>query len=116
MKYRIGQLMMDPTTGDKGRIVGFTHDNQPLCKTTADRLFVGGYDLRGPRRSFSKRYFDGYLKVCNCAGCREVLLGLCHEAELQEARNGGDDLTGVPELVAGRVGDRPYCESCLRRL
>lgn len=116
MKARIGQVLRDPETGDTGRVVGFRGDGLPLAKTQGGRLFIGGKDLRGVRRSLSTRYFNGDLKACNCAGCQEVLLASCHAEELRAARTAGDDTTGVPPLVGGRIDGRPYCQRCLERI
>jgi hypothetical protein len=113
MNAHLGQVLRDPLTGDKGRVVGFAHDGSPLAKTEGGRLFTGGKDVRGQRQSLSARYFAGDLKVCNCAGCREVLLGTAHKEELRIASITKEDTTGVPPLVAGRIDGRPYCHGCL---
>ena len=42
------------------------------------------------------------LKVCNCAGCRKLLIAM-NETWCK----------GLPPKVRGRIDDRPYCDSCL---
>lgn len=108
----IGQVVYDPVTGDKGRVVGFTGGNEPIAKTDRGRLFRSGKDVRGQRR-IAGRFEHGELKVCNCAGCKKLLLGACHAAEVEQAKRAGHDVLGLPELVGGRVEGRPYCEACL---
>ncbi len=113
MALRIGQLMRDPKTGDLGRVVGFNRDDQPFSRTKGGRLFVGGKSLAGRPQTLSDRYFDGQVKVCNCASCRKELLAACHADELRVAQLIGESVNGLPPLVAGRVADRPYCSTCL---
>jgi hypothetical protein len=112
-KFRLGQVLRDPHTGDKGRVVGFAYDGAPLSKTDGGRLFTGGKHLNGRQPSLSERYFSGELKACNCAGCRVVLLGSCHKEDVRLAKLLNHDVTGLPELVAEYVNGRPYCRECL---
>jgi hypothetical protein len=53
------------------------------------------------------------LKMCNCAGCQKELLSRDHIefiGSLPEVRR-----RAMPEFVAGRVSDRPYCDGCLEQ-
>lgn len=49
------------------------------------------------------------VKVCNCAGCGEELLGRAHEFRRDELPFPYRNMPGV----RGRIHDRPYCGPCL---
>lgn len=51
------------------------------------------------------------FKVCNCAGCRRLLLGTSMRRWFKPVleRMWGEDL---PPFVYRRWDDRPYCEAC----
>lgn len=52
---------------------------------------------------------DELIKLCNCAGCGEELVGLSNHPAIL-------NLLKDRELVADRVNDRPYCLKCLEAL
>lgn len=115
MSARLGNTLYDPETGDIGRVVCFDVHERPVCQTEGGRLFKGGKHLTG-RRTLESRFEAGDLKVCDCAGCRKILLGNCHAEEVREAQAAGENTTLLPELVAARFNERPYCRDCLRRM
>lgn len=52
------------------------------------------------------------IRMCNCASCGVEMLGSCEREwalslPLAERAN-------WPQLVAGRIRDRPYCMGCYR--
>lgn len=52
------------------------------------------------------------IRICNCAACRKFLLA---EAERAFHRTAPADAKALlPEPVAGRLFDRPYCMKCLK--
>ena len=50
-----------------------------------------------------QKFSNQSLKVCNCARCDKLLVGLAN----------GDIDPGDPDVVAGRINDRPFCRMCL---
>ncbi len=51
-------------------------------------------------------------KVCNCAGCGVLLLGMSMMPWLNESMDSGSQ-TALPRIVSEVVGGRPYCSGCL---
>lgn len=111
MSFQINQVVYDPLTGDKGRVIGFAHDDSPIAQTKGGRLFNNGRDARG-FRSLTTKYADGDVKVCNCADCGELLLSQSHKDELDRDREAGRDVESLPRLIRGYRNDRPYCPEC----
>ena len=52
------------------------------------------------------------LRVCNCAGCHEELLGPDRENVFLAMKLSGPG--HAPRVVQGRINDRPYCLTCWR--
>jgi hypothetical protein len=61
-----------------------------------------------------RRYADGDLALCNCAGCAATLLSPRHMEQYDIDKARGIDLGSLPAFVAGRIGGRPYCPKCLQ--
>lgn len=51
------------------------------------------------------------LRVCNCAGCRKLLVGYADRQAHKDAH--GNSNVSRLELVAERIRDRPYCLACV---
>ena len=51
------------------------------------------------------------MRVCNCADCGRMLLGLHHAVWWTQQT--AEERAKYPPLLAGRIADRPYCASCL---
>lgn len=60
----------------------------------------------------SKRMTFNDMKVCNCADCGRLLLGLAHADWYAEQTE--TDRARFPPLLAGRINGRPYCGQCLQ--
>ena len=56
-------------------------------------------------------YQSGEAKTCNCAECGIELLGRCHM--IHRALATDEDKAQLPQVVAGRIKNRPYCAKCL---
>lgn len=59
-----------------------------------------------------RMYEIGTAKVCNCAECRQELLGSCHEVDVEMAGKLRQLTAGLPPIVEGRIEGRPYCYRC----
>lgn len=63
------------------------------------------------RGSLLRDYVRGDAKLCNCAACGIVLLGASQRDEYEATPESARE--SLPELVAGRIRQRPYCAACL---